>query len=66
VKTELADFIEKFIEVNPQYGYRSIAQFVEDSSRKRLEELKALRKMKPEKLVEKRVEKFSKMGAWKE
>ena len=31
-----------------------------------LEELKALRKMKPEKLVEKRVEKFSKMGAWKE
>lgn len=31
-----------------------------------LEELKTLRKMKPEKLVEKRIEKFSKMGAWKE
>ena len=31
-----------------------------------LEELKALMKMKPDKLVEKRVEKFSKMGAWKE
>ncbi|MCX6142872.1 MAG: acetyl-CoA carboxylase carboxyltransferase subunit alpha [Ignavibacteriales bacterium] len=31
-----------------------------------LEELKALAKMKPDKLVEKRVEKFSKMGAWKE
>jgi acetyl-CoA carboxylase carboxyl transferase subunit alpha len=31
-----------------------------------LEELKTLRKMKPDKLVEKRIEKFSKMGAWKE
>lgn len=31
-----------------------------------LEELKALAKLKPDKLVEKRVEKFSKMGAWKE
>lgn len=31
-----------------------------------LEELKTLMKMKPDKLVEKRVEKFSKMGAWKE
>lgn len=31
-----------------------------------LEELKALAKIKPDTLVEKRVEKFSKMGAWKE
>jgi acetyl-CoA carboxylase carboxyl transferase subunit alpha len=31
-----------------------------------LEELKTLMKIKPDKLVEKRVEKFSKMGAWKE
>jgi acetyl-CoA carboxylase carboxyl transferase subunit alpha len=31
-----------------------------------LEELKSLTKLKPDKLVEKRVEKFSKMGAWKE
>ncbi len=31
-----------------------------------LEELKALMKVKPDKLVAKRVEKFSKMGAWKE
>jgi acetyl-CoA carboxylase carboxyl transferase subunit alpha len=31
-----------------------------------IEELKALAKFKPEKLVEKRIEKFSKMGAWKE
>jgi len=31
-----------------------------------LEELKALQKLKPDKLVERRVEKFSKMGVWKE
>ena len=31
-----------------------------------LEELKLLAKLKPDKLVEKRVEKFSKMGVWKE
>lgn len=42
VKTELAETIEKFVRENPEYGYRSIAQFMEDSARKRLEELKAL------------------------
>lgn len=31
-----------------------------------LEELKALKKVKPEKLVQQRIEKFSKMGAWHE
>ncbi len=31
-----------------------------------LEELKALKKIKPDRLVQLRVEKFSKMGAWKE
>ncbi|MBI3579479.1 MAG: acetyl-CoA carboxylase carboxyltransferase subunit alpha [Ignavibacteriales bacterium] len=31
-----------------------------------LEELKSLKKIKPEKLIQKRVEKFSKMGAWEE
>jgi acetyl-CoA carboxylase carboxyl transferase subunit alpha len=31
-----------------------------------LEELKALNKLKPEKLVQNRIEKFSKMGAWRE
>lgn len=31
-----------------------------------IEELNSLKKMKPEKLVEKRVEKFCKMGAWNE
>jgi acetyl-CoA carboxylase carboxyl transferase subunit alpha len=31
-----------------------------------VEELKKLKKVKPDKLVEQRVEKFCKMGAWKE
>lgn len=31
-----------------------------------LDELKSLKKIKPEKLIQKRVEKFSKMGAWEE
>jgi len=31
-----------------------------------LEELRALKKIKPEKLIEQRIEKFAKMGAWKE
>ena len=30
------------------------------------EELKALKKLKPEKLVQKRIEKFSAMGRWAE
>ena len=42
VKTELAETIENFVEENPSYGYRSIAQFMEDAARKRLEELNAL------------------------
>jgi len=40
VKTELADFIEQYINANPQHGYRSISQFMEDATRRRLEELK--------------------------
>jgi acetyl-CoA carboxylase alpha subunit len=31
-----------------------------------LEELKSLQKLKPEKLIERRIEKFCKMGAWNE
>lgn len=41
IKTEFAEAIEQFIRANPQLGYRSIAQFLEDSSRRRLEDLKA-------------------------
>jgi len=42
IKTEFAEAIEEFVKNNPRYGYRSIAQFMEDAARKRLEELKAL------------------------
>jgi hypothetical protein len=41
IKAEFADSLEVFIKNNPQYGYRSLAQFLEDASRRRLEELKA-------------------------
>lgn len=39
MKTEFVDYLEQFIKTNPQYGYRSLAQFLEDSSRRRLEDL---------------------------
>jgi hypothetical protein len=41
IKEEFAEAIEKFVKDHPELGYRSIAQFLEDSSRRRLEELKA-------------------------
>ena len=41
VKEEFAESIEEFIYQHPSLGYRSIAQFLEDSARRRLEELKA-------------------------
>lgn len=41
-KKELADIIRKFIQNNPNFGYRSITQFIEDAARKRCEELKIL------------------------
>lgn len=40
LKTEFCDGVKTFITQYPQYGYRSIAQFLEDASRRRLEELK--------------------------
>lgn len=39
VKEEFAQSIEDFIKEHPTLGYRSIAQFLEDSARHRLEEL---------------------------
>lgn len=41
MKKEFTDSLEEFIKENPQYGYRSIAQFLEDAGRRRREELKA-------------------------
>ena len=40
IKEEFAESIEDFIYGHPSLGYRSIAQFLEDSARRRLEELK--------------------------
>ena len=42
VKTELANKIEEFVKGHPEYGYRSISQFMEDAARKRLEQLEVL------------------------
>jgi hypothetical protein len=39
IKTEFANRIEQFIDERPELGYRSIAQFLEDSARRRLETL---------------------------
>jgi len=41
IKEEFAKDIEDFIKKYPKLGYRSIAQFLEDSARRRLEELRA-------------------------
>lgn len=40
IKEEFAQSIEAFIDQHPELGYRSIAQFLEDASRRRLEDLK--------------------------
>jgi len=40
IKKELADAVEKLIGVNQEYGYRSIAAFLEDAARRRIEEIK--------------------------
>ena len=42
IKKEFADAIEKFINQHKKLGYRSIAQFLEDASRQRLEQLGGL------------------------
>lgn len=47
IKKEFADAIEQFVNTHPQYGYRSIAQFLEDSARDRLETLKGFQMLPP-------------------
>jgi hypothetical protein len=47
IKEEFAESIEEFIREHPTLGYRSIAQFLEDSARRRLEELKSQIKIPP-------------------
>ncbi len=41
VKEELAESIEKFVKQYPEFGYRSISQFMEDATRHHLQELKS-------------------------
>jgi len=41
IKEEFAQSVENFVKEHPEFGYRSIAQFVEDAARRRLEELRA-------------------------
>lgn len=51
----------------PQGGaHRNHSAAAETLKNMLIEELKVLQKMKPEKLVQKRIEKFSKMGRWTE
>lgn len=58
--------IDRIVPEPPGGAHRN-HEFMADTLKKiLLEELKALVKIKPEKLIEKRIEKFSKMGAWKE
>lgn len=47
-------------------AHKNPKQSIETLKAMVVEELKKLKKIKPEKLVEQRVEKFCKMGAWKE
>ena len=47
MKEEFAESIEEFVKEHPEFGYRSIAQFLEDASRRRLEELKKQIKTPP-------------------
>jgi phage terminase large subunit-like protein len=44
IKEEFAQDIENFVKENPRLGYRSIAQFLEDSARRRLEDLRSRQK----------------------
>lgn len=39
IKKEFAEKIEEFIKTHPEFGYRSVATLLEDSTRRRLEEL---------------------------
>ena len=58
--------IDRIIPEPPGGAHRNHEFAASTLKRILLEELKALAKLKPDKLVETRVEKFSKMGAWKE
>ena len=49
LKKEFAERIQRLIEQNPDLGFRSVTQFIEDASRRRLEELEKQYANKPTK-----------------
>ena len=58
--------IDRIVPEPPGGAHRNHEMVASTLKKILLEELKALQKVKPDKLVDNRVEKFSKMGAWKE
>ena len=58
--------IDRIVPEPPGGAHRNHEMVASTLKKILLEELKALQKLKPDKLVANRVEKFSKMGAWKE
>ncbi len=47
VNKEFADFIEKVIAANPHFGYKSIADFMQEAARQRLESMGVLHAANP-------------------
>lgn len=47
LKKEFAEKLKDFIKEHPEWGYRSVAQFLEDSARRRFEELQSQIKEPP-------------------
>lgn len=40
LKRELLDLVQQFIDEYPEYGFRSLAEFIEDAVRRRIDELR--------------------------
>ena len=47
IKKEFAERLEDFVKAHPELGYRSVAQLLEDSTRRRLEDLQSQIKEPP-------------------
>jgi len=42
INRELVNAISRFVETHPEYGYRSVTDFMRDAIRRRAEEVKAI------------------------
>lgn len=49
LKKELIDAIEKFLNESPDAGYKNVAEFVSDATRRRIEEVKKIYVSSPSK-----------------